>query len=54
MMLGGSGKNYSSLSGHRTLIGAKSGKIIDYETRIKHCRMCIMGQIKEGQSPPLA
>ena len=36
----GSGKSYSSLSGHGTLIGAKSGKIIDYETRIKQCRIC--------------
>ena len=36
----GSGKSYSSLSGHGTLIGATSGKIIDYETRIKQCRIC--------------
>ena len=28
------------MSGHGTLIGAKSGKIIDYETRIKQCRIC--------------
>ena len=36
----GSGKSYSSLSGHETLIGAKFGKIIDHETRIKQCRIC--------------
>ena len=36
----GSGKSYSSLSGHGTLIGATSGQIIDYETRIKQCRIC--------------
>ena len=36
----GSRKSYSSLSGHETLTGAKSGKIIDYGTRIKQCRIC--------------
>ena len=36
----GSRKSYSTMSGHGTLIGAKSGKIMDYETRIKQCRIC--------------
>ena len=36
----GSGRSYNSFSGHGSLIGRKSGKVIDFETRIKKCRIC--------------
>ena len=35
-----SGRSYNSLSGHSCFIGCKSGKILDYQTRIKKCRIC--------------
>ena len=35
----GSGRSYNSLSGHGSLICRKSGKVIDFETRIKKCRI---------------
>ena len=36
----GSGKSYNSKSGHAVLIGQKSGKILNYATRIGNCRQC--------------
>ncbi|KAK3108332.1 hypothetical protein FSP39_005757 [Pinctada imbricata] len=36
----GSGKSYSSLSGHAALIGKETGKVISYATRNKFCRKC--------------
>ncbi|XP_070542849.1 uncharacterized protein [Ptychodera flava] len=36
----GSGRAYNSLTGHATLIGKESGKVIDYTTRSKKCRIC--------------
>ena len=36
----GSGQTYNSLSGHLPLIGCRTGKIIDYEVRIKSCKAC--------------
>ena len=36
----GSGQTYNSLSGHSPLVGCRTGKIIDYELRIKSCKAC--------------
>ncbi|XP_062620759.1 uncharacterized protein LOC134282046 [Saccostrea cucullata] len=36
----GSGKSYSSLSGHASFIGKKTGKCIAFSTRNKYCRKC--------------
>ena len=36
----GSGRTYNSLSGHSSLVGCRTGKIIDYEVRIKSCKAC--------------
>ena len=46
----GSGRSYNSLSGHGSLIGRKSGKVIDFETRIKKCRICEHAH-KFGRNP---
>ena len=35
-----SGKKYDSLSGVGVVIGAKSGKVLDYGVRCKDCRVC--------------
>ena len=36
----GSGRTYNSLSGHSSLVGCRTGKIIDYEVRVKSCKAC--------------
>lgn len=36
----GSGRNYASLSGHASMIGEKTGKILSYAVRCKKCRFC--------------
>ena len=36
----GSGRTYNSSSGHSSLVGCRTGKIIDYEVRIKSCKAC--------------
>ncbi|XP_062607553.1 uncharacterized protein LOC134269372 [Saccostrea cucullata] len=36
----GSGRSYSSLSGHAAMIGKETGKCIAYATRNKFCRVC--------------
>ncbi|XP_067664302.1 uncharacterized protein [Haliotis asinina] len=36
----GSGKCYDSLSGHCSMIGNKTGKVLGYSIRSKSCRMC--------------
>ena len=36
----GSGRSYSSLSGHASLIGDKTDKVLAFETRNKQCRTC--------------
>ena len=36
----GSGRSYSSLSGHASLIGDKTDKVLALETRNKQCRTC--------------
>nr|XP_022341895.1 uncharacterized protein LOC111135807 isoform X1 [Crassostrea virginica] len=36
----GSGRNYASLSGHASMIGEQTGKIVSYAVRCKKCRFC--------------
>ncbi|XP_062599938.1 uncharacterized protein LOC134261526 [Saccostrea cucullata] len=36
----GAGWNYNSISGHGTLIGKQTGKILQYEIRSKSCSVC--------------
>ncbi|CAG2186397.1 unnamed protein product [Mytilus edulis] len=36
----GSGRSYDSLSGHCSMIGAETGKIIGYSVRSKFCKTC--------------
>ncbi|XP_077988114.1 uncharacterized protein LOC144442609 [Glandiceps talaboti] len=36
----GSGRDYKSLSGHGTLLGRETGKVLAYSTRCKQCRVC--------------
>ena len=36
----GTGHNYNSNTGHSSLIGAKTGKIINYSVKSKVCRVC--------------
>ncbi|XP_018394014.1 PREDICTED: uncharacterized protein LOC108772866 [Cyphomyrmex costatus] len=40
----GTGHSYNSLSGHGTLIGHYSGKIISYAVQCTTCRKCSLGQ----------
>ncbi|XP_061184839.1 uncharacterized protein LOC133192851 [Saccostrea echinata] len=46
----GSGRSYSSLSGHATFIGNKSGKCIAFSTRNKFCRTYEVGKRRECDS----
>ena len=41
----GNGYAYDSLNGYCALIGLKSGKILDYCTRNRKCRICEAGQV---------
>lgn len=36
----GSGKAYDSMSGHATMIGTRTGKVVGYSVRTKSCRVC--------------
>lgn len=36
----GTGWNYNSISGHGTLIGKETGKVLQFETRSKSCSVC--------------
>ncbi|XP_021352505.1 uncharacterized protein LOC110449771 [Mizuhopecten yessoensis] len=36
----GSGRNYASLSGHGSMIGGETGKVVAYAVRCKQCRFC--------------
>ncbi|CAG2248750.1 GGA [Mytilus edulis] len=36
----GSGRSYDSLTGHCSMIGSKTGKVINYKWRSKACRIC--------------
>ena len=46
-----SGKKYDSLSGVGVVIGAKSGKVLDYGVRCKDCRVCSYSS-RKGESVP--
>ena len=48
----GSGRTYNSLSGHSSLVGCRTGKIIDYEVRIKSCKACENAAKKCGKPKP--
>ncbi|CAC5378289.1 unnamed protein product [Mytilus coruscus] len=47
----GSGRSYNSLSGHCSVIGTETGKILNYAVRIKSCRVCSLAE-KSKSSPP--
>ncbi|XP_062605625.1 uncharacterized protein LOC134267425 [Saccostrea cucullata] len=36
----GSGRNYASLSGHGSMIGVTTGKVLAYAVRCKKCKQC--------------
>lgn len=42
----GNGKSYDSLNGYGTIIGYLTGKILDFATRNRKCRLCAVGKIK--------
>ncbi|XP_069119349.1 uncharacterized protein [Argopecten irradians] len=42
----GSGKGYNSLSGHCTMVGCKTGKVVSYAVRSKSCRICDRSKTK--------
>ncbi|XP_053377685.1 uncharacterized protein LOC123543061 [Mercenaria mercenaria] len=46
----GCGRAYDSLSGHCTMIGCKTGKVVGYAVRSKGCRICEASEVK-GQCP---
>ncbi|CAC5424249.1 unnamed protein product [Mytilus coruscus] len=41
----GSGRSYDSLTGHCSMIGLKTGKVINYKWRSKACRICQRAEI---------
>lgn len=43
----GNGRSYDSLNGYSTIIGILSGKILDYATRNRKCKMCDLGHAKD-------
>lgn len=44
----GSGRSFDSLSGHCSMIGAQTGKVVGYSVRSKFCKMCDVSS-KQGQ-----
>uniref|UniRef100_A0A8W8NYC9 Exonuclease domain-containing protein n=1 Tax=Magallana gigas TaxID=29159 RepID=A0A8W8NYC9_MAGGI len=46
----GSGKAYDSMSGHATMIGTRTGKVVGYSVRTKSCRVCSHAS-KTGTNP---
>ncbi|XP_061190963.1 uncharacterized protein LOC133199106 [Saccostrea echinata] len=40
----GSGKTYDSLSGHCSMVGPLSGKVLSYSVRSKNCRVCSVAE----------
>ena len=44
------GKAMNSKSGHSSVIGEKAGKIVDYEVKIKSCRVCDIA-VRNGAPP---
>ena len=45
----GNGRSYVSLNGYAVIIGFLSGKILDYATRNRNCKMCALGHDKSDQ-----
>ncbi|CAG2197357.1 unnamed protein product [Mytilus edulis] len=43
----GSGRSYDSLTGHCSMIGSKTGKVINYKWRSKACRICQRAETSE-------
>lgn len=41
----GNGRSYDSLNGYGTIIGFLSGKILDYRSRNRKCRICDQGDV---------
>ncbi|CAC5364760.1 unnamed protein product [Mytilus coruscus] len=41
----GNGRSYDSLTGHCSMIGSKTGKVINYKWRSKACRICQRAEI---------
>lgn len=41
------GKSYNSLYGYGSLIGLYTGRILDYATRSRKCRMCDIGRQRD-------
>ncbi|XP_061171002.1 uncharacterized protein LOC133180520 [Saccostrea echinata] len=46
----GSGRSFDSLSGHCSMIGSQTGKIIDYDIRTKCCKIC-ESATRSGKDP---
>lgn len=46
----GSGRSFDSLSGHCSMIGAKTGKVVGYNVRSKFCKTCD-NSAKKGKTP---
>ena len=44
------GKAMNSKSGHSSVIGEKAGKIVDYEVKIKSCKVCDIA-VRNGAPP---
>lgn len=43
----GNGRSYDSLNGYGAIIGFLSGKVLDFATRNRKCRMCDAGRAKD-------
>ncbi|XP_071632814.1 uncharacterized protein [Temnothorax longispinosus] len=43
----GSGRQYDSLNGYASIIGTQSGKVLDFATRNRECRLCYLGKAKK-------
>ncbi|XP_077991796.1 uncharacterized protein LOC144446003 [Glandiceps talaboti] len=48
----GSGRAYNSLSGHCTMIGSKTGKVIAYDVRSKKCKKCEVAKKRNIEAKP--
>ncbi|VDI77010.1 Hypothetical predicted protein, partial [Mytilus galloprovincialis] len=48
----GSGRGYDSLSGHCTMIGTNSGKVLDFSVRSKFCQVCDIANCKKATPKP--
>ncbi|XP_062588881.1 uncharacterized protein LOC134250534 isoform X2 [Saccostrea cucullata] len=48
----GSGRSYDSLTGHCSMMGACTGKVIDYSVRNKSCKICENAERKKTSPAP--